>query len=457
MDIVLSDFSSCMPSDNWRPPSIASQLMDPSFSDSYQSSCNDLDLGTLQILRTSSSGAPTQRHAAYIDVNRLTVPHEYMQRSSSVVNDLLSPLLQSVGILDHRDAVGQYLRLTPDLWNALFRPNQPSPAQQLLSRHLSEIYGILPAGLWDHLVRLRTAPRFEPFQNDFVKVLACVPNARGHSQSSAGVHKHEEPSSRKTLHPPRVNSPGDSVQIPCSVADPTMASMKIATRGRTHVRGPSQRAKGSMSGRAPWGYRYFCPADHCAHQPFRNAGNYLIHMARFHAEYPKHDPAASLRADPSPVDDGEEGISSPTTNTDDSPGYMRTWSAEDFKAVQDTTLHAEDTVYRPSSAYRDHGHCQGGFEHAGTHTASASSSIGAGADSAMEEAGSSSGVPFGLAVVEPVSGPEHSPISDDWLSFGMFQAELQHPACVLPLCRSGGVYEAEAGSQAAGCVVGRHG
>lgn len=224
-------------------------------------------------------------------------------------------LLQHVDIGRYRDSVCQYLKVPSDLWFALFCCRVPSTAQTILSHHLMQVYGSLPAGLWQRLVALRSDPHFDYLQEDLVCMVSAIPVSQLHSRSGSDASPFDQSSPENirsvgTIQPSPVQSPGDTTPWPVlDVAIQTQPSTTVApvstVRRHTNSRNPYSKEKGK--GRAPDGQRYFCPEPGCPHPPFKNAGNYLIHMWRCHPEYPKRDPAFALRCMPS--NEADETIS----------------------------------------------------------------------------------------------------------------------------------------------------
>jgi hypothetical protein len=238
-----------------------------------------------------------------LEVPQVTMPDQHNITQTGPFD----ALLQHVDIGRYRDSVCQYLKVPSDLWSALFYPRVLSSAQKILSHHLMQVYGPLPAGLWQYVVALRSDPHFDYFQEELAGMVTSIPVSQLHSRtgSSASLFDQSSPENIRsvgTFQPSPVQSPGDTTPWPvldvAIQAQPSTTGPPISTmRGRTNSRNPYSKEKGK--GRAPDGQRYCCPEPGCTHSPFKNAGNYLIHMWRWHPEYPQRDPAFALRCIPS--------------------------------------------------------------------------------------------------------------------------------------------------------------
>ena len=224
-------------------------------------------------------------------------------------------LLQHVDICRHRDSVCQYLKVPSDLWSALFYSGAPSSAQRILSHHLMQAYGSLPAGLWQCLLALRNHPHFDYVQEELAGMVSTisVPRLPSRSGSDASHFDQSSPENIRsvgTIHSSPMQSPGETTPWPvldvAIQAQPSTTVAPVSTvRRRTNSRSPYVNGRGR--GRAPDGQRYCCPEPGCTHSPFKNAGNYIIHMERWHPDYPQHDPAFALRCIPS--NEADETIS----------------------------------------------------------------------------------------------------------------------------------------------------
>jgi hypothetical protein len=138
-------------------------------------------------------------------------------------------------------------------------------------------------------------------------MVSAIPVSQLHSRtgSSASLFDQSSPENIRsvgTFQPSPVQSPGDTTPWPVldvaiQAQSSTTGAPVFTIRGRTNSRNPYSKEKGK--GRAPDGQRYCCPEPGCTHSPFKNAGNYLIHMWRWHPEYPQRDPAFALRCIPS--------------------------------------------------------------------------------------------------------------------------------------------------------------
>lgn len=240
--------------------------------------------------------------------------HPYPVNMSHRYLDLI---LQSPDIARHRDEACRYLDLTQELWVALYQPRRSSAAQRALTRHLERLYGTLPAGLWQSVLTVRSDPRFESFQGFLVTAVARIPVSQAHSRSGSDASGHWE-------------------MLPGASADARSLHPRQA-RSQPGSRSPTSRGRRNMRGRAPAGYKYFCPEPGCSHRPFRNAGNYLIHLDRFHPDYPEHDPTDKLRLVSSEQDGPDEGLSLAASNPGDSPLHRRRYPSGDIGRAEETT------------------------------------------------------------------------------------------------------------------------
>lgn len=322
--------------------------------------------------------------------------HPYPVNMSHRYLDLI---LQSPDIARHRDAACRYLDLTQELWVALYQPRRSSAAQRALTRHLERLYGTLPAGLWQSVLTVRSDPRFESFQGFLVTAVARIPVSQAHSRSGSDASGHWE-------------------MLPGASADARSLHPRQA-RSQPGSRSPTSRGRRNMRGRAPAGYKYFCPEPGCSHRPFRNAGNYLIHLDRFHPDYPEHDPTDKLRLVSSEQDGPDEGLSLAASNPGDSPLHRRRYPSGDIGRAEETT-----STIRHDMNFNEHPGVPDGqaglpptFAYG---TARSESSFEQDRLSPQHQSHL-----FNAVDGEHYDDLEHGLESDAGLSFGMFKATLQ--------------------------------
>ncbi|KIW18376.1 hypothetical protein PV08_02664 [Exophiala spinifera] len=250
----------------------------------------------------NTNNDPFRTSATNLEIPRLNVSGQ----PTVPPNSLSDALLQHDEIHRHRDIVCKYLLIPTDLWAALFQSPSVSPAQTLLTDYLIHTYGALPHGLWHCLLSLRNDIHFDQLQDILVERLSALPASQIHSRSGSSAPRLERASPEMSLnmgpfHPTPGHSPNDTSPWPIldhtgQVQPSTPVPLSIVrSRSRTNSRSPY--SKDNRKGRAPPGQSFYCPVLECTHSPFRNAGNYLIHLDRFHPDYPKHEPACALRYD----------------------------------------------------------------------------------------------------------------------------------------------------------------
>ncbi|KAL6242103.1 hypothetical protein RBB50_011015 [Rhinocladiella similis] len=258
---------------------------------------------------------PWQASGPNLGIPQLNVSSQPMFPPTS----LSDALLQHEEIQRHRDTVCSYLLIPTDLWTALFQPPSLSPAQKLLSDYLIHIYGALPRGLWHCLLCLRGDLHFDQLQDNLVERVSALSVSQNHPSSGSSAPQLERAAldmSRNigSFHPTPGQSPSDTSPWPIldhtGQTQPNTPMPLSIVRSRTNSRSPY--SKDNRKGRAPPGQSFYCPVLECTHSPFRNAGNYLIHLDRFHPDYPKHDPACALRSDADPSGTEPEEIISST-------------------------------------------------------------------------------------------------------------------------------------------------
>ncbi|KIX04961.1 uncharacterized protein Z518_05833 [Rhinocladiella mackenziei CBS 650.93] len=394
----------------------------------------------IQVDQTPTLSLPSrsQHHSGRVLIHGAHHQTEPRDPQTNVVFSLISPILQYPEIARHRDAVCQYLQVPPDLWRALYTPRFSSAVQQQLRQYLSQLYGLLPDGLWERVVTLRNEFHFEDLQNYLVKVISSVQISQNRARSASGAPGHDRQSQggsagRPALHPScaPTRSPSGEGRFASPQPDQGMQTRSttpvsaVYLRSGTNPRSPYHAVKG----RAPAGYKYFCPDASCTHPAFSNAGNYKNHMDRMHALYPPHNPADSLRRVSSRHQDiGDEGTSSVATNASDSPLFHRN-SGQEFRSIGDIVssvgqegLDADGSHARTNTGWE-------GLEHGDTPLESALGDRSAEplparvnpTDRDPDSVGERNDLcPLGLF--------ECSSTSDGTMSFGMFQASLKVPA-----------------------------
>ncbi|KIW46252.1 uncharacterized protein PV06_01933 [Exophiala oligosperma] len=277
--------------------------------------CNGLDLQYTQYHHNTSIDS-WQTSGPNLGIPQLNISSQPFLPATS----LSDALIQHDETQHHRDAVCNYLLVPKDLWAALFQTPSVSPAQKVLSDYLIHIYGPLPPGLWHCLLCLRGNLQFDQLQDDLVERVSALPASRLHSRSGSSTSRLERGSPEMSrnlgsFHPTPGHSPSDS--SPWPMVDPTIQTqpgtpMPLSiVRSRTNSKSPY--SKDNRKGRAPPGQSFYCPVLECTHSPFRNTGNYLIHLDRFHPDYPKHDPSEALRCDQALSGPDAEGTMSSTT------------------------------------------------------------------------------------------------------------------------------------------------
>ena len=238
---------------------------------------------------------------------------------SRVLNDMLTPLLQHHDTPNFREVMSIYLRLPVNLWQLVRTIRESSFAHEVLRDNL-------PRDLWHLMVKVRDDIHFEQLQPLVVGTFAehasfmgpGATTSQNHSRSGSGASWHEggkpqmgNGASRPALHPSHATSPSLSG---FQFSSPAQPDNSIQTRSATPIslvypssRNTSRSPWRNKKGKAPAGQLYVCPLPNCTKKGFKNVGNYINHMLRLHAGYPRHDPETSLQPESSPsIDGGEE-------------------------------------------------------------------------------------------------------------------------------------------------------
>ncbi|KAI1616980.1 hypothetical protein EDD37DRAFT_604351 [Exophiala viscosa] len=343
-------------------------------------------------------------------------------------NQLLARITQNPDIACHRDAARRYLALEQELWVPLFQPRWPSEAQKMLSRYLAQEYGVLPASLWQSVQAVRRDPHFELFQKPFVDAVSGSSISQTHSRSGSEISGHCETfpelwAEKATLNPwpscgtsgasqPSATIKGFGIEWQSSAPAPFPT-----VRSRRASRSPRAPGTRTAGGRAPAGYKYFCPEPGCQRPDFRNAGNYRNHLRLYHPDTPEHDPTDALRPDiPSEQD---ELSSSAAPSSGASPLHHRILNDD----LQQADIVAPTTI---GEAFNFGSH--GGFPSGQTEFYSNFAYEDAMSESAVEQDTMSAEYrthSFAATDGEQYVDSEHGLASETALSFGMFQENLQ--------------------------------
>ncbi|KIV79598.1 hypothetical protein PV11_07149 [Exophiala sideris] len=260
------------------------------------------------------------------------VPDEHTNTyQDHLFNQLLARITQNPDIAYHRDAACKYLALEQELWVALFRPRWPSEAQQMLGQYLAQEYGVLPASLWLSLLAVRKDPHFELFQEPFVHAVSGMSVSQTNSTPGSDISLHAGTlpgvwAGTSTLEPWHARDDRGASQSSTtmlgSVFDRRPSAAAPIPTVRCRRTSPGTRTAG---GRAPAGYKYFCPEPGCQRADFRNAGNYRNHVRLYHPHLPEHDPADALRPDRPP---DQDELWSSAVIPGDTPLHSRTPSVD---------------------------------------------------------------------------------------------------------------------------------
>lgn len=441
-----SDFSLSMESDEDRQPQspLAGRVIDTSTAEQTIRDPGPLSVSTMHRHPTPTENtfqqlAPSQ----HFNLIQFGIPSNNLHHPISPIDAVTNPLATILGHPDtptHRARVCNYLQLTQELWTALFNPQSPSTVQDLLAQQLVQMYGKLPATLWQLITELRNQHDFEQWRNDFVEAISSVstPHNRSRAPSWFSGYAGRSPGgfgSRQALHPSDATSPvvfqfSSPVQGHGSRTNST-SPVSIAHSG-SNPQSPFKKKKG----RAPQGYKYVCPYKNCKHTPFKNGGNINNHVDRCHAEsdYRKKHPAEFLVPESPPLrdnGDGDEWPPSVATNASDSPLYKRN-SSQEFRDIgermspagQEGLTGVGDVMSPPSHVVFNMNVGQETFDQIGARAVSASSELASNAflegatfnmmDQRQQTANMSKGHGSnGLS--------EYSPNPDGPVPFGMFQ------------------------------------
>lgn len=270
---------------------------------------------------------------------------------SRVLNDILTPLLQHQDTPSFREVISTYLRLPVNLWQLVRTIRESSFAHEVLRDNL-------PRDLWHLMVKLRDDVHFEQLQPLVVDTFAehasfmgvAATTSQNHSRSGSGASWYEggksqtgNGASRPALHPSHATSPSLSG---FQFSSPAQPENSMQPRSATPIslvypssRNTSRSPWRNKKGKAPAGQLYVCPLPNCTKKGFKNVGNYINHMLRLHAGYPRHDPETSLQPESSPsLDAGEEFVSPVATTASSSPLLVRHLSQDwgSFGDVQST-------------------------------------------------------------------------------------------------------------------------
>lgn len=256
---------------------------------------------------------------------------------SRALNDMLAPLLRHRDTASFAEVISTYLKLPGNLWQALRLIRESAFAHEVLHDNL-------PQEVWQLMVKLRDDVHFEHLQPlvvttfaehaSFMKT-ATAETSQNHSRSASGASWYEggQPqmgngATRPALHPSHATSPSLSG---FQFSSPAQQEHAMQTRSVTPVsimypssRNTSRSPWRNKKGKAPTGQLYVCPLPNCTKKGFKNVGNYINHMLRLHAGYPRHDPETSLQPESSPpLDNGEEFVSPAATTASNSPLLVR--------------------------------------------------------------------------------------------------------------------------------------
>ncbi|KAK5044945.1 hypothetical protein LTR84_010317 [Exophiala bonariae] len=256
---------------------------------------------------------------------------------SRALNEMLAPLLRHSDTTYFTEAISTYLKLPEDLWQALRLIRESAFSHEILRDGLSQ-------DIWQLMVRLRDEVNFKHLQplvvTTFVEHATFIETAptgtsQTHSRSASGASWYESGkqqtgngASRPALHPSHATSPSLSG---FQFSSPVQQEHSMQTRSVTPVsimytssRNTSRSPWRNKKGKAPAGQLYVCPLPNCTKKGFKNVGNYINHMLRLHAGYPRHDPETSLQPESSPsLDGGEEFVSPAATTASNSPLLVR--------------------------------------------------------------------------------------------------------------------------------------
>lgn len=250
------------------------------------------------------------------------------------LNDILTPLLQHHDTPSFREVISTYLRLPVNLWQALRQLRESNFAHEVLRDNLSR-------ELWQLLVKLRDDIHFDHLQPLVVASFAehasfmaatTATTSQNHSRSASGASWYEggkpqmgNGASRPALHPSHATSPSLSgFQFSSPVGQEHTRSVTPVSIVYSSSRNTSRSPWRNKKGKAPAGQRYVCPLPNCTKTGFKNVGNYINHMLRLHAGYPRHDPETSLQPESSPpLDNGDEFVSPSATTASSSPLLVR--------------------------------------------------------------------------------------------------------------------------------------
>jgi hypothetical protein len=349
------------------------------------------------------------------------------------LNDILTPLLQHQDTPSFREVISTYLRLPVNLWQALRQLRESSFAHEVLRDNLSR-------ELWQLVVKLRDDVHFEHLQPHVVATFAeyasfmpaTTTKSQNHSRSASGAswyeggkHQKGNGASRPALHPSHATSPSLSgFQFSSPAQQEQTRSVTPVSIVYSSSRNTSRSPWRNKKGKAPAGQRYVCPLPNCTKTGFKNVGNYINHMLRLHAGYPRHDPETSLQPESSPpLDNGEEFVSPAATTSSSSPILVRHLS-QDWGSFGDVhssfgldELNPTASMNgRASDANLDH------FDLSGS-LASGSGGIGGNQDDFGEMGDRASSAQEGLELSAD-EGQEYSSAEAGGLSFGMFQATI---------------------------------
>ncbi|KEF52644.1 uncharacterized protein A1O9_11061 [Exophiala aquamarina CBS 119918] len=255
---------------------------------------------------------------------------------SRALNDILTPLLQHHDTPNFREVISTYLRLPANLWQLVSKIRESNFAHEVLRDNL-------PRDMWNLMVKVRDDIHFEHLQPLVVATFAehasfmgaAATTSQNHSRSGSGASWYEggnpqmgNGASRPALHPSHATSPSLSG---FQFSSPAQPEHSMQTRSATPIslvypssRNTSRSPWRNKKGKAPAGQLYVCPLPNCTKKGFKNVGNYINHMLRLHAGYPRHDPETSLQPESSPsLDAGEEFVSPAATTASSSPLLAR--------------------------------------------------------------------------------------------------------------------------------------